>query len=1420
MPRHTKVYSKRYKRSWLIAGAIICLVLIGFLFLIYIDRKTPTWIGQEVEDVKDGVLIIWVDPDGPFRFLGSYLTDRNYVRAVNGTAINSVADYYEALAVPIGTVVQLEIWRDSEKISENYSVPTTLAPNAIALFHEGVLLKNNGDLRRAESLLGNSLSALETTSEDEQMLRGFYIVRVHEELGDVAHLDKRYDEAADHYLRALEMIRSTNVNGTSILTILAERDEGLVLSSRLWRKLGDAQFASRNIDEAWRSYAFTLDDLEVYGYPQSVIEMGNEITEQIESSGVHRAAIDLRLGQAHFLLSQFSKAAERFRLVTELNGSESLEFAGEAYAKLAAIDYLIGDQSSLLQDVKKAEELLGGSDASARQIVVSQVAIYLTVQRLKASKEMLFESNPYRASLYRIALADLDKDGETEYVVAAGTLDLFGEGAMYVFDWHPDKLVSTTIVDLNFGFNDLYIQDINQNGDLDVVSLWRMSSSGAELEPIVFSYNGSSAQMFDLGGGYHQGGIQIKDMDADGTDEILLWSSLWTDDCHWCAHPYEIQIYEWDGRTYNLARKIAISEKLSPSDVSGSVASLTGLPNDLERNLLVESMRSELARLKNQGLITTDFIIKLIDRSELFIRESRFLVAEDCALIALEAVSSLPLSEKSLYEIMVLELLSRSRILAGNFEEARPAVYSALHIVETLLEEEKDQDVREFLLNEQLGLYTLAGIIATETDLLESYRIYSRTNLLAQQIGSPERISISTSNLANTLLLLGDLAQAEKLYEEALVLDEQLDRDLGRLHNLWGLGFIHYANNEYALAVEMFEAALGVAFDRTLSDDIATSLRELGRTQYQLKLYEDSWTTLNKALLIASPQEIEIFNGLIYVYLGDVLAARGDLVQARMYFQKTIDMNENRISFSPFGSYWRAHYGLARIAEDDATKFEHLKMAIDILEEERAQLTATAFSMSVFDDRDRIEVFEKIVEILQEEGQHELAFEYVERARARALLDQLGNANISSQVDDDSSLIASERSLWLEIRNLNHQLNVALSQPVGEDRSVEISRIAKDLELKREEYANLLDLIQVEHSDYASFVAVQPINLVNIQKWLEAERPKDTIISYFVSNDAVSIFVVGRNSFCGKRVEVSRDKLLQTVDYLIIQMKPTTLVKDAWKGPAGQLSDWLLEPITECLSKVDLDEPAHLTIIPSDILHYIPFGILPSPNSTNDMLTDYVLSYSPSSSSLPYMSDTVINSNSSILAAAYSGGPTAPYLMNAANEAERVAAFFDTEAYLGEYATETNLKTVANNADVIHIAAHGELNSQTPLFSAILLKEDVENDGRLEVHEVLNLDMHSVSLVVLSACQTHLGKFSRGDDVIGLERAFLYAGVSSLVTSLWSIDDNSTTFLFGEFYDHLQQGLPPSEAMRAAQMEAREIYENPFYWAGLIVVGR
>ncbi|UCE20631.1 MAG: CHAT domain-containing protein [Gemmatimonadota bacterium] len=166
-----------------------------------------------------------------------------------------------------------------------------------------------------------------------------------------------------------------------------------------------------------------------------------------------------------------------------------------------------------------------------------------------------------------------------------------------------------------------------------------------------------------------------------------------------------------------------------------------------------------------------------------------------------------------------------------------------------------------------------------------------------------------------------------------------------------------------------------------------------------------------------------------------------------------------------------------------------------------------------------------------------------------------------------------------------------------------------------------------------------------------------------------------------------------------------------------------------------------------------------------------------------------------------------------------------SQKFLKGQAKEEFFKQDAEEFEIIHLATHGILEEKQPLYSRIILAQDDDpaEDGFLQTFEIFNMDLKA-DLVVLSACETGLGELSMGEGLIGLTRAFLYAGVQSVIVSLWSVEE-STSQLMKHFYQNLKDGMNKTEALRQAKIKlihTREeglSYAHPFLWAPFVLVG-
>ncbi|HUK41807.1 MAG TPA: CHAT domain-containing protein, partial [Candidatus Acidoferrales bacterium] len=263
-----------------------------------------------------------------------------------------------------------------------------------------------------------------------------------------------------------------------------------------------------------------------------------------------------------------------------------------------------------------------------------------------------------------------------------------------------------------------------------------------------------------------------------------------------------------------------------------------------------------------------------------------------------------------------------------------------------------------------------------------------------------------------------------------------------------------------------------------------------------------------------------------------------------------------------------------------------------------------------------------------------------------------------------------------------------------------------------------------------------------------------------------------------------------------------------------ELYNLLIEPALPHIRSKDL------LIVPHDVLHYLPFQSLMSA-AGKYLVQDYSLYYLSSASLMQFTKEKQRANRSDERALAL-GNPDlndeAYNLRFAEREVREIARDYpDSTVLVGAQATKAKVLSLSPNKDILHFAVHAQFNQEDPTNSALLLAREGQDDGKLKVGEIFSLNLKA-DLVVLSACETGLGKVSTGDEIIGLTRAFIYAGTPSIITTLWKVNDRASYELMREFYANLKT-MKKDEALRQAQLKTMKEFPEPFFWAAYELTG-
>jgi CHAT domain-containing protein len=378
---------------------------------------------------------------------------------------------------------------------------------------------------------------------------------------------------------------------------------------------------------------------------------------------------------------------------------------------------------------------------------------------------------------------------------------------------------------------------------------------------------------------------------------------------------------------------------------------------------------------------------------------------------------------------------------------------------------------------------------------------------------------------------------------------------------------------------------------------------------------------------------------------------------------------------------------------------------------------------------------------------------------------------------------------------------------------VETGQPAAALEISERSRARaLLDLVRDRGRAASGAQAfADPIGQPMAADRLRAGVPADAVLlSYHVLADRTYVWVVRRGGISAVTLDVGREAL----------QAQARAFRDAIRARSPEVERLAAALHARLIAPLSLRRNEPASIVPHDVLHYVPFHALRSANAW--LVQERAVTYAPSASVAAYLAGGTARPRRQILALGNPDlGSPRQALPAAQREVESLPAFFaEAEVHIGKAATKARLLARAPASEVIHVAAHAEVDEIDPLYSRILLAGADGKPGDLEAHEVYRMALPRASVVTLSACDSGVGRVSRGDELWGFTRSFLSAGARTLVVSLWPVEDEATARGMEKFYEALRGGSG-RDALRAAQLavlrEPRTAH--PFFWAPFVLVG-
>ena len=530
---------------------------------------------------------------------------------------------------------------------------------------------------------------------------------------------------------------------------------------------------------------------------------------------------------------------------------------------------------------------------------------------------------------------------------------------------------------------------------------------------------------------------------------------------------------------------------------------------------------------------------------------------------------------------------------------------------------------------------------------------------------------------------------------------------------------------------------------------------------------------------------------------GEALMALKRFDEAKTRFDEALDLS---VKMALREVEWRALFGLAQLQLRGGNKTEArnlLEGAVKVIEGMRADIKLDQLKDGFI--ANKMGVYETLVSLLVDMGLDSQAFYVAERSRARNLIDLLGNQRLSLHGAVNQKLYDGEKAL----KNRIAEYEALMAQSTDPD---ERAVYQKGLEQARDRYRDLLLEIQLKNPELASILSVDPLTLPQVQELME---PGTALLAYYLVPDEILCWFITRD-----RAELFRTPLgRRTMAQSVLDYRRTLQNLEPAEKQSEELYAWLLSPLKERLKGIKT-----LGIVPHHILHHLSFSTL---FDGKEYLVDQVPLFSlPSTSVLRHTAQEREMKNAPKVLAV--GNPDLQNPALALPFAEKEVAsigwrYPHMTLLTGDKATEGWVVRNISDFDIIHLASHGDFDPVNPLFSSVKLARDDQYDGDLRASEVFGLDIRA-GLVMLSACQTGLGKITSGDDVIGMNRAFLYAGTNAIMSSLWRVSDISTALLVKQFYrEYKNRGK--AQSLSRAIRHVKNRYPHPGYWGAFVLVG-
>ncbi len=755
--------------------------------------------------------------------------------------------------------------------------------------------------------------------------------------------------------------------------------------------------------------------------------------------------------------------------------------------------------------------------------------------------------------------------------------------------------------------------------------------------------------------------------------------------------------------------------------------------------------------------------------------------------------------------IQTLAHLTSVYLTTGQYKQAEENERIVLQLTQELVGENSE---------EVAASYTNLGLIYLSRQPAKALDFYSKALIIYKQIhpATHPKIAISSTNLGIAYVQLNLYGDAINEFETA--------------RNIWktiypqghpnvalvlrNLGRTYSKLNNYAAAIQYYNEAI-LIYRKAYGarhPDLAGSLNERGTLHLNANKYDLALNDFQHALAANSlhfseeaamndnPNTLEYYNPLVLIYS---LHLKASALEAK-YTAKTLRLEELKLA-------------LRCLFSSDSL--------IDNLRYQRAdeedKITLGALASDVYESGVRI-AFTISENVLVPQPYLAKAFYFAEKSKSAVLQAAIADTQAKAFAGIPAALLEEEKAIKSTLTQLNQRL---AQKPNREEEYL----IRQELLKNNSYYYSFVKKLEADYPRY--FDLKFNTKAYQIKEIQNALTDSTALLSYFLADSSKNLFtfIITRTGFDVKSHSLPNDfdRLLRGFKNSIVFSEPITF-------------DQTCYPISTLLIPRLPVKVKELIIIPSGKLSIIPFeALLLKSLKENDfkkgsyLINKFAVGYQFAANLVVQKHETQSNKISSAFLIApvrFSNNEGLADLPGTAQEVTAIAGLFDKRATYAfdQEANEELIKSIPlTDFDYLHFATHGIMDENNPQLSRLFFTSQEQEDGLLYAGEIYNLTMNA-RLAVLSACQTGLGKFSKGEGVMGLSRALLYAGVKNSIVSFWSVADESTTQLMTDFYTfHLGESkLNFSHALQQAKlkMAGSERFASPYYWAPFVLIGK